>query len=339
MRRRHAFLAVASLVAGLVAVVGGPAAPSNAFPSNCCFVALTDQKNHKIWITDQTVSTKKFEFPKAGDPDPSGWYHPSDVRLRQTTSGSAYMAVSDTSGFVGLIPYPAFTGRKWSLNLAGTSPHAIEMFPNGDVALALTSAGQVRVYNTRLGASSTTYASVPLRNAHGLMYQKSADILWALGDATSTDTNVDGRPMLLGYRVTFTSGAPVFTLKKQFVLTSAAKWSHDLQPVFASSGPTGYAWVTSNLGAYEVNLSSGSFIAAPLSTQQFIKSYQNNPSVAGNQLMYTVGTQECNTADPAAEVWCDNNVHLVDLTTGAHQEKAFAGGMFYKARYWTYEYE
>ena len=162
-------------------------------------VVTTNQASKKIEIYDPAVSDwntpaalKQAWHPTASNgfaDSANGWGLPSDARLRNSSFfGGQQLLVTDSYGFCAIIPYPALTGKKWSINLGpGINPHAIELLPNGNVAIAASDGSFVRVYTSSQGAQSINYASFRLLAAHAVLWDPAYNVLWVTGqDTTST---------------------------------------------------------------------------------------------------------------------------------------------------------
>ncbi|KAF9118151.1 hypothetical protein BGX30_004802 [Mortierella sp. GBA39] len=69
-----------------------------------------------------------------------GWGLPSDVKLREGKTGGKFMVVTDSRGLAALVPYPSGNSRAWGV-IVGGNPHAAELLPDGNVAVAASAGG------------------------------------------------------------------------------------------------------------------------------------------------------------------------------------------------------
>lgn len=121
-----------------------------------------------------------------------------------------------------MVPYPQGTGSYWAADIgAANNPHSAELLPDGNVAVTASTGGFVRVCTASQGNRSTTYAQFDLPGAHGVYYEPTTRLLWAVGNGD-----------LVGLRVGGTAAAP--TIEK--VIDSplpggATAYGHDLYPV------------------------------------------------------------------------------------------------------------
>lgn len=98
---------------------------------------------------------------------------------------------------MGVAEYPS--GEcVWTATVpSGYSPHSIEYLPNGNVAVALTGAGDVskafvRVYAASVLKNSTVFAEMNLPSAHAVMWDDENDVLWAMGSDTVAAYEIGG---------------------------------------------------------------------------------------------------------------------------------------------------
>jgi hypothetical protein len=182
---------------------------------------------------------------------PTGsWGGGVDVKLRPAGvyGGGQVLVVADNhSGFVGVIPYPALSGRKWAINVgsnAVANVHGIELLPDGNVAVALALTSRVQVYSKAqgenwVGSAHTPVADVALDTAHEVLYDSGANALWALGG-----TQLVEYPYTTGAG---TLGSPtVYDLPPQTrVSPTQSPGGHDVEPVF---GNPDRLWIASNAG-------------------------------------------------------------------------------------------
>lgn len=242
-----------------------------------------------------------------------GWGLPSDVKLREGKTGGKFMVVTDSRGLAALVPYPSGNSRAWGV-IVGGNPHAAELLPDGNVAIAASAGGWVRVYTASQGADSSTYTEFSLPGAHGVLWDPAQDVLWAVGDYDLIALKVKGTP-----------AAPI--LEEVHRKRLPTNWGHDL---FAVYGDTDKLWVTSNTQVYQYSKSTDSwsedYPGAAEINHHWVKSVGNQPS---GQVVMT------NQKEGTKYTWTTD---AVDLYQPADQ-RLVTGGAFYKARIWNSDYQ
>ncbi|MBO0991825.1 DUF6528 family protein [Bacillus sp. SD088] len=243
------------------------------------WIAVTDQKSQQILVFDP--AKEGMEEKEVWDKQDAewtwsptdengfaglldGWGHPSDVTLREI-DGEQYMAVTDSYGFVGIVPYPAGDQRTWGLNI-GLSPHAAEILPDGNIAVALSSSpGSIRIYTSSEGADSEEFAEYLLPGAHGVVWDPEKELLWALG------TN-----FLVALEIKGTSSDPrIEEVHREQTPTSGG---HNLSVVY---GDTDKLWVTTVTNVYQYSKSKKAWITDYPGVDDINK---ENVKSIGNQL-------------------------------------------------------
>jgi hypothetical protein len=142
---------------------GSGSAPARAGSSVMC--AGSDQATNKILVFDPASPDWNGSCAIAWSWSPSasngfsaatpGWGHPTDMRIRNNcVFGGQFMTVTASDGLAAIIPYPAGNSRQWSLNVGG-NPQAAELLPNGNIAVAASAGGWVRVYTSSQGPSTS----------------------------------------------------------------------------------------------------------------------------------------------------------------------------------------
>lgn len=172
-----------------------------------------------------------------------------DVKIRPAGrygSGQVMVVADNTSGFVGVIPYPALAGRKWAINVGGTGVsniHSVELMPDGNVAVALSRSQRIQIWSAASGQNWTSAArpvvDVALEGAHHVLYDPTGPWLWALGAKE-----------LVRYR--YTPDVGTITLDTAFPLPpqttvgpTTPAYGHVVTPV---RGNPDRLWVTANAG-------------------------------------------------------------------------------------------
>jgi hypothetical protein len=268
-----------------------PGAASTTDPCTIAYntptLEVTFNTGHPVVaVTDS--STKSVEFYDGADPSawrskgpittwaadpyhsitdtalqPNGpWDGGVDARLRPAGHyGSGQVLVTaDGNGFVGVIPYPALSGRKWAINVGvAGNIHGAELLPDGNVAVALSKTGRLQLYSAAQGqdwahASHTPLADLPLTDVHQVLYDPEPASLWAIGA-----TELVRYPYSGG-----TFGEPVrYPLPPQTTFTATTPaYGHDISFV---RGDPDRLWVSANGGVTQFS-KSGTATCAVTST-------------------------------------------------------------------------
>ncbi|MFF8291046.1 DUF6528 family protein [Streptomyces sp. NPDC016309] len=325
---------LAAVVCGLLIAATVPTSatvpvPAHEIPAGTPDVLLTDQASRRVlvldgrrrdWDPDAGPAVVKWAFSPVGDaryadlePDVS-WVHPSEAKVRRWR-GRTYVLTVASYGFAAVVAYPS--GRRyWGGTLSpGTirhNPHSIELLPDGNVAVAGSTGGVVRLYAaaTARGRAEVPYTTYPLADAHGLQWDAGRRVLWALGG-----------DRLVALRVGGTAAEP--TLHEVAGARLPTPHGHDLGQV---AGDPDRLWVSSGSAVYQYVKSTGAFRrdypgAAGISRAR-VKAVGDDP-VTG-QVLSTV---------PEAglgESWWTRTV-AVHRPEGSYR---LAGGGVYKARWW-----
>ncbi|WJH32867.1 DUF6528 family protein [Paenibacillus sp. CC-CFT747] len=287
------------------------------------WVAVTDQGSEEIRVYDPEKSNwdDKNALKWSWAPSESngfegltvGWGLPSDVKLREGRTGGKYMLVTDSRGLAAVVPYPSGNSRTWGV-IVGGNPHAAELLPDGNVAVAASAGGWVRLYTASQGPDSSTYTQFTLPGAHGVLWDPEREVLWAVGDYYLVELKVKGTP-----------DAPI--LEEIHRKRLPTNWGHDL---FAVYGDTDKLWVTSNTKVYQYSKSEDAWLenyeGASDINHHWVKSISNQPSGQVVMTNQKAGTKYTWTTDQVDFV-LPNDIRMV------------TGGAFYKARVWNSDYQ
>jgi hypothetical protein len=330
--RRPAAVFAAVLVMLGIAGCGAPGAagqeeaPKAAVKpaDNGSLIAVTDQASKKIVVLDPAVSDWSSEeaVKWSWQPDSSngfntvtpGWGLPSGVKLRNNEAfGGQWMVVTDSNGLAAIIPYPAGNTRKWA-QLVGGNPHEAELLPNGNIAIAASTGGWVRVYTSSQGPASSKYAQFPLKTAHSVLWDPQREVLWALGHDS-----------LVALRVEGTADAPELRESSKTALPSAD--GHELQPVY---GNPDRLWVTTGSAVYQYVKSDGTWSKGfPDAVRISRKAVKSIGTGSTGQVALTTPKAGC------VNSWCTDSVQFV----APDMVRTRAGAAIYKARVWNAAYQ
>ena len=130
---------------------------------------------------------------------------------------------------------------KWSVKQhSGANPHSIEILPSGNVVIASSTDGKVLLYDT---TKSNSYKVYDLVGAHGVLWDPTNSLLWALGDNQIVSYAVSG------------SGSSE-ALVKQNAYNLPKTGGHDLAPDYFSKD---HLYLTVVGTVYRFHKPSGTF--------------------------------------------------------------------------------
>ncbi|MFD9560887.1 DUF6528 family protein [Streptomyces sp. NPDC059994] len=248
--------------------------------------------------------------PGLADLDPgSGWRNVSEAKARSTAAGPLLLTCA-SGGFVAAV-HREGGAVYWAASLPGwTNPHTVELLPDGNIAVAASTGGFVRVYTASQGARSGVYASFELPGAHGLLWDAGSGLLWALGDG-----------LLVGLAVEGGAASPRLTAARTFTLPESG--GHDLARALGADAPM---WLSTSGHVRQFAVRAGAFV--PYANQSAVdrptvKSVSQNP-VTGQVLTVS--------PEPGAPCsWCTSRIRF----HGPGGEEELKGSSLYKARWWT----
>lgn len=147
-------------------------------------IAVTDQKAPgRIALLDLGADLRSepaviWRWSPAGL---SGWGRPTDVRLRRHARSGVVMIVSDSYGAVAAVSEDETI--VWSMDLGPlANPHAAELVDGTLIAVACSTGGTVKTYDTTTPTAEWEVFDLP--GAHGLVWDARDETLWALGATT-----------------------------------------------------------------------------------------------------------------------------------------------------------
>ena len=223
--------------------------------------------NDAVWNT----STIKFAWKPTTalnftSTEVSAWGNPTDFKQRRivTWDGqSTYYAVA--GGRVAAIFNRADSKKVWARAFsAGVYPRAVELLPNGNIAVASMGDNWVRVYASSQGSSAATYDQVTLDHAKGLLYDPINDILWAVG------TNA-----LKAYQVGGLSTPTITEITSKSKTLPSGSTGLDVNCYY---GDMNKLCVSTTTGAFIYNKTTGTFTAtAGASNRADLTGFSNQP--------------------------------------------------------------
>ncbi|GAA1686232.1 hypothetical protein GCM10009733_098640 [Nonomuraea maheshkhaliensis] len=247
----------------------------------------------------------------------------ADFKLRRRPSGarSFVVAAGGSRGVAAVVSYPGGT-RQWARVLPGNL-HAAELLPDGNVAVAASTGGWVRVYASSQGPSAAAYAEFRLPDAHAALWDPLIRRLWVIG----RDPDSDDRHILTALAVEGTPGAPALREDTGRRAELPTGGGHD---VYAHPLDPGKLWLTTGSAAYVYDKTAQTFTPAPAgASRNAVKSIGSQPS--GQIVQTRADFAKSPPGACTASTWCTDTV---DFFAPAMTRKR-TGAAFYKARVWS----
>ncbi|CAM04858.1 hypothetical protein A8924_6015 [Saccharopolyspora erythraea NRRL 2338] len=238
------------------------------------------------------------------------WGNPDEAKLVER-GGRRYLLTTDSKGLAAVVPYPQGTGSYWAADVdARNNPHSIELLPDGNVAVAASTGGWIRVYTASQGPRSTHHAEYPMPGGHGVVWDGERGVLWALGDDHLVVLTIGG-----------TVADPVLTETRKVALPT--RHGHDLTPV---PGNADLLWVSTGTRVYQYSKSRNAFLddypGAGRIDREGVKTVGSDPSTGR---VLSTSPQPGHTC-----TWCTETVQLEQAAGALTLEDAG----IYKARWW-----
>ena len=256
-----------------------------------------------------------------------GTGHAAGLKYRENTVLGNVILVAGSRSTI--LSYPSGK-RIWYTSTPGSNPHSIEMLPSGNIVIASSSDGILRLFKTSALVDKNkdvakAYTDYTLDDAHGVLWDPEYQLLWALGAYDLKAYRVEG---------TGTEEKLVEVPKMSLKLPESKYWGHDLSPDYTN---TRYLYIT--VGACvlrfdkeELSLTED-FPNSDLINRSNVKGFSNNPS--GNFFATgETGGEGCEWKDWWKAAWCTNTIYYY-RANGEILEKftlTTEKSAFYKAR-------
>ncbi|NUS53809.1 MAG: hypothetical protein HOV66_02950, partial [Streptomycetaceae bacterium] len=243
----------------------------------------------------------------------------SDFKLRTWGSGQRFVYAASTN-LAAIVAYPG-GNRVWAQVIPGNL-HSAELLPDGNIAIAASTGGWIRVYASSQGPSASAYAQFDLAQAHAVVWDPAITRLWVIGQDPVTKQHI-----LTALRIGGTPAHPALAEDVTWRAVLPTAWGHDVYPY---AYDTGKLWVTTNSGDYLFDKATKSFTVPASGGRTAVKSIGNQPS---GQLVETQADAAKSPAGPCAAVndWCTDTVDFF----GPAATRTRTGARFYKARVWS----
>jgi hypothetical protein len=277
-------------------------------------VALTNQGNSHLEVYD--ISEGKLDESSLVWSFKMPYYNIAGTKFRHSEKyGDVALAVCGNS-YGCMVSYPE--GKLlWRTEAAASNPHSIELMPNGVIAIASSSGGEVRFFTTDKNLSRTASASVALEDAHGVLWDDEKQVLWAIGRTTLT-----------AYRVALDGSKVTVTEQTDLRATIPSDWSHDLAPVYGNKDAL---LVTTGTHVYQFDKS----------TKTFRTDYAGHEVLDRKDIKGVGNFDDGSFAfiypDGAFKTWTSQTA--IFLKGGKELSLASTNGHFYKIRVWDTRYQ
>ncbi|GIF08399.1 DUF6528 family protein [Actinoplanes siamensis] len=319
MIKRAAGAALAALLCGLSPAVVAPTAASAAtadFP-----ILAGDQNTNKIYrLNPSTWTWDSWTWaPTAGrgysDAEIAGFNGGNDFRVRNTPAGQRLVVV-DGQGLATVATYPD-GDRVWANKAPGAdNRHSVELLPDGNVAVAASTGGYVRVYSTSSGAT----ASYALEQAHAALWDPQIQRLWVAG---SPGYGTTGEYQLLtALEVTGPASAP--GLREDTSRALKIPGNDALHDVSADITDPGRLWITTNQRVFTYDKATRQLTTINRGAVKSVGVQPSGQTVETRADRYKTPPGGCTTVNN----WCTDTL---DFYTPSRTVTR-SGAQFYKAR-------
>jgi WD40 repeat protein len=280
-------------------------------------IAVTDQMNCRIAVFNPAYTDwdNQQALAWAFYPKNDAFELCSDAKLRRHPDGGLVVLMTASGGYAAVVRYPDGEILWQTVNTAN-NPHASELLPNGCFAVASSTGGEVRVFNTR--SDDQKYASVPLEHAHGVLWDPERNLLWMLG-----------LDRLIACAVTLRDGLPELTVLPEYSASLPSPCGHDLSPVY---GDHNRLWITAH-AVYQFDKK-----ARALLTEYDGVKFINGPSVKSAGNMPISNTLVRTVPNGTMRSWNTNEVQCC-RADGERFVCRSASGAYYKARVFCADYQ
>ena len=309
-----------------ISVTGVDRSPAALGVSNK--VLACDQNNKNLILYDFSNYKQTTSLDSMGKVIISNIGALGEAKYREGTVHGNVIAITSGSK-CGIYSYPA--GKAiWTTSSGGNNPHSIEVLPSGNIVIASSTGGTLRLFKTSAlttGNTSTAnqYTDYTLEDAHGVLWDPTYKVLWALG-----------RYQLKAYYVTGSGTGEKLVEATQLTinLPEGHRGGHDLSPDYTD---TRYLYITVGEMVLKVDKLEHKLIAnffySSLMTARNVKGFSNNP---GGNFFITgeLGGAGRPWDNASFESWCTDTIYfcVFDGKTYTKVKLTSENSAFYKAR-------
>jgi hypothetical protein len=257
------------------------------------------------------------------------WNVPNDFKVRTMPvwGGGNWMVACASGGLCTIASYPEGV-KRWAYNVgSGVHPHAVELLPTGDIAVACTDQDSVKVF---MSGSSVTdnivHASFRLVKAHAVMWDPVTSTIRAIGNdhivslqlgGTMTNPTLTEAPNSRGYLVN----------------GGASLYGHDLSPDLNDNN---ILWCSTNGGVYSFNKTTRLFTGAPGGSTGVNKTFVKGISRQKSGIFVITRQDSSKSPQPPNPVtsptWCTRYVDFYSAGGAFLYYRTKSGAKFYKGK-------
>ena len=285
-------------------------------------IAVTDQQGRRVVVYSLCEEREPEEIfswqptEALGYEQTERYVYPSDVRLRRHNELNTQVLLTCAShGFCAMAELPS--GKcLWQTTLPiEENPHAIELLPNGCIAVASSTGNAIRLYAPGSGEAAAKYT---FADAHGLLWDPAMNVLWAVG-----------RGRLSAFEIAGTPQEPELVERRELRAALPIANGHDVWPVY---GDADRLWVVAN-AVFLYDKSERKWIRDDANLMKMqgenVKSMGNTPD---GVFVHTI-------PNGTFEVWDTDTLDV--LYPGAEEpvEYRMEGLAVYRARIWNEAYQ
>ncbi|MFG2638937.1 DUF6528 family protein [Streptomyces sp. NPDC048362] len=311
----------ASAVAGLIPLLA--AIPAGALTSQGTLLLCDQRSQSVILVESQTLLSTRgrslnlsqlWRWSPSFDPGledlvpARSWVNVSDAKQAVTSRG-VFLLASASGGMAVAVNRTRGT-TYWAQALPrADNVHSLEMLPDGNIAVAASTGGYVRLYAASQGARANHYEQHGLTGAHAVSWSESRSLLWALGTSE-----------LHGLALTGTAARPALTLRYRYTLPATG--GHDLASV---PGSPGDRWLSTSRNVYRFSGATGTFATAtqpPGFDNSSVKSISQHPVTGQIITVRPDGRTSCE--------WCSSQVRFIN----PNRYDSLPSTNIYRARWW-----
>lgn len=180
-------------------------------------VMALDQRGERLVIYDFDKYSKGKSLDDLEEWSVSTSAAGAGLKYRENTVYGDVIIVA-AAGVASMFSYPS-KQCLWSTTNPGKNPHSIEILPSGNIAIASSTDHKLRLFRT----NNNSYVDYELEHAHGVLWDPTYNVLWALG---YTELNA--------YRVSGDRGNEVLTYDSELSVSFDYTGGHDLSPDYTN---------------------------------------------------------------------------------------------------------
>lgn len=293
-------------------------------------VMACDQRNGRIVIydLDKYTQTKSLDSMEVRSFNVG---HTGDVKYRTGTVFGDILLVTGDKSSANTGMYNFSTGKSiWTTGSPGSNPHAIEILPSGNIVIASSTDGKVRLFKTAAlitndKTTANQYTDYTLEDAHGVLWDPTYRVLWALGRYELKAYTISGRG---------TGEKLVEMTSMSIALPEGYRGGHDLSPDYTN---TRYLYITVGEFALKIDKDEHKIITnfdhSNIMSAKNIKGFSNNP--AGNFFITgELGGTGCVWDSDWYESWCTNTIYFCRYSNNTYEKIKLTSSKsaIYKAR-------